>query len=160
MRGLLIALIALAGAVHADEVLTVNLDSTTLTGLPGQVLAFTGTLTNNTDSTVYLNNDSASFALPLDGAPFLNNAPFTLDPLATSFDFEMFDVTIPHGQAPGTYNGTFFVQGGADSNALAEVGAATFSVNVGTPEPASYLLCGAAIVLLLRRRSLLPGRRS
>jgi hypothetical protein len=152
MRALIPILFAFTAAANADELL-VALDVNPLTGFPGDTLAFTGTLTNNTADTLFINADSFTFDIvgALDDPPFLNNAPISLDPGETSSDFEMFDVNIPVSQAPGAYYGVLTVLGGTDDTALNVLGSTDFEVDV-TPEPASYLLVGGAIVLVLGRR--------
>jgi hypothetical protein len=143
MRAILSILFVFAAAAQADE-FTVSFTESTLTGTPGDVLEFDGTLTNNTSSTVFINNDSFTFQIPgaLDDSLFLNNAPFTLGPMATSTSFAFFDVTIPGGQLPGDYTGAFTLQGGSDDNAMDNLGVGSFQVDIpaGTPEPASFLL--------------------
>jgi len=62
-------------------------------------------------------------------------------------------VNIPAVQAPGPYTGAFTVLGGANGNAVDNLGVGNFEVDVIIPEPASWLLCGAAgLALLVRRR--------
>jgi len=148
MRALILVVIAFAAAANADE-LSVNLDSSTLTGLPGDTLMFTGTLTNNTSDTLFINSDSFTFDIAgaLDDSPFLLNAPISLDGGVTSSDFEMFDIDIPPGQGTGAYMGSFTVLGGVDGNAQDNLGTASFEVDV-VPEPASYLLFGSALAML------------
>ena len=154
MRALVTILFGLAVAAHAS-VLTVSFNPNPLSGPPGDTLQFMGTLTNDTSNTVFINSDSFSFAIPgaLDDTPFLNNAPISLGPLAMSSPFIFFQVTIPAVQAPGPYDGVFTVLGGANGNAMDNLGAGNFEVHVVTPEPASLLLCAAAgLALVVRRR--------
>ena len=155
MRALIPILFAFAAAANADQIM-VNLDSTTLSGGPGVELMFTGTLTNTTADTLFINSDSFTFQITgaLDDSPFLTNAPISIDAGLTSGDFEMFDINIPVSEPPGTYIGTFTVLGGSDGSVLSNLGSASFSVNVATPEPASYLLLGASLAFLLGRRHL------
>ena len=150
MRVLIPILLVLAAGANAAE-LSVNLDQSTLSGFPGQTLLFTGTLTNNTAGTLFINADSFTFAIngALDDSPFLNNAPFSIGAGGTSFDFEMFDVNIPPGQASGPYGGVFTVLGGTGGEAMDNLGSTSFTANVETPEPATYLLFALGLALLL-----------
>jgi hypothetical protein len=167
MRALIpILFIFAAAAANADGLpdLSVNLDSSTLSGVAGDDLMFTGTLTNNDTTTLFINSDSYTFAIGgLDDSPFLNNAPISLDAGATSSDFEIFDVNIPLGQTPDSYGGVFTVLGGTDGNALNVLGSASFTVDVeaatATPEPAPYPLFALAIALFVGAR-LIRKRRA
>ncbi|HKE25431.1 MAG TPA: PEP-CTERM sorting domain-containing protein [Bryobacteraceae bacterium] len=168
---LVIVLFSAMGA-RADTI-DIVFDSPTLTGSPGDTLAFFGTLTNSTGIPVYLNSDNFN----LSGLPFssvndlLNNVPLFLDssgsPAYTSGDIELFDITIPSGQAPDSYNGSYALFGGADSNASDPVGAANFAVNVqqqaSVPEPDTFALLVLALAWLAiaRRRAvwLLPAAK-
>src|SRR5512135_47003 len=109
----LIPLMLIAAAACQASVLTVTFSPDTLTGNPGDVLKFFGTLTNTTGSTVFINSDSFTFALPgtVDDTPFLAFEPLSLDPFAVSGTFEFLDVAIPPAQAPGTYDGVITVLG-------------------------------------------------
>jgi hypothetical protein len=153
MRTFLFAILfGLATLCQADT-LTINLTESTLSGGPGDELDFTGTLTNNTSDTVFINSDSFTFAIPgaLDDSPFLNNAPFWLDPNETSTSFELFDVVIPAGTANGTYPGALTVLGGVDGNAMDNLGAVAFEV-VATPEPGFLPVLAAGLAYLIYRR--------
>ncbi len=153
MRALLIALAGFAAAAQADPVLTVTINPSSQVGGGGQVLPYFGTLHNNTTDTVFINSDSFVFDIAgaLDDSPFLNNAPISINANFTTPSFEFFTITVPGGTSPGTYNGQFTVVGGPDSNAMNNLGEASFSVTV--PEPST--LSGAAFLacaLALRRR--------
>ncbi|HUB82795.1 MAG TPA: PEP-CTERM sorting domain-containing protein [Bryobacteraceae bacterium] len=150
MRALIPILLVFAAAANADE-LSVNLDSSTQTGVPGEMLTFYGTLANNTGGTLFITSDSFLFDIngAVDDSPFLNNAPISIDGGDTSADFAMFNINIPSGQASGTYHGSFTVaqgSGGSDP-----IGTADFEVDVTAatvPEPASYMLLASTLVLL------------
>ena len=145
-----------APQVHATT-LFISIVPDTLSGNPGDTLKFFGTLTNTTSSTVSINGDT--FVFPpgtVDDSPFLLG-PATLGPNEVSSSFEMFDVIIPGNLAPATYDGTFNVEGGPDSNADDLLGVAAFHVEVDTatvPEPPSAaLFFGSAILLYPFRKA-------
>lgn len=109
-------------------VLALGFDQAAEFGNPGDVLNFSGTFSNVTANTVFLNSDSLTFSGPgtADDSPFLNGAPLTLDPMGTvdgngnptdSYSGSLFDITLNPDAAPGTYFGTFAILGGADANA-------------------------------------------
>jgi PEP-CTERM motif len=148
MRTILLTIIGLATICRADTMFTVTFTPDTLSGNPGDVLQFLGTLLNNTSDTVFINSDSFTLAIigAVDDSPFLNNAPISLGPSGSSGPaFEFFDVTIPLGQPGGDYDGVFTVVGGADGGAgtaADNLGSADFHVDVNNtvPEPSSLSL--------------------
>ena len=165
MRILLFMLLAFAASCQANDI-TVTFNPSTLSGAPGDVLDFFGTLTN--DDLFSLDIDSDSFTLAgfpagsLDDSPFLNNAPTSLAAGATTPSFEFFTVTIPLNQGSGSFDGTFTVVGGPTSNGGGQdnLGAGTFTVTVSaTPEPGTWLMLLAGGLLLPVRRYL-PNWRS
>ncbi|HEY3840671.1 MAG TPA: PEP-CTERM sorting domain-containing protein [Bryobacteraceae bacterium] len=157
MRILLFILLAFAATCQANDI-TVTFNPATLSGTPGSVLDFFGTLTNDDLFSLDIDSDSftlAGFPTGVDDSPFLNNAPSSLGAGATTLPFEFFTVTIPLNQAPGTYNGSFTVIGGPSSNGGGQdnLGAGTFAVTVsGVPEPGTWLMLLAAGLLVPARR--------
>jgi hypothetical protein len=160
-----ILLIGLVCAPAKADIAAIALDSPTLTGSPGDVLEFSGTITNTTNADVYLNADNFSLTgfdpTDIDDSPFFANAPAFLGPLGTTGDIELFDVTIPNPfmdscVAASDCGGTFQILGGADANAQGVVGTAFFTVNVqppaSVPEPSWAVLSGAILCLLMARR--------
>jgi len=146
--------LSVAGA-RADNV-DIVFDTATLTGSSGDTLAFFGTLTNVTGSPVYLNSDNFNLSgLPFSAVDdlFNTNVPLFLDssgsPAATSGDIELFDITIPAGQSPGSYSGNYALLGGSDSNSFDPVGAADFAVNVSKPLSATPEPHGLPLLVLL-----------
>uniref|UniRef100_Q02CP7 PEP-CTERM protein-sorting domain-containing protein n=1 Tax=Solibacter usitatus (strain Ellin6076) TaxID=234267 RepID=Q02CP7_SOLUE len=160
MRILIPIFLAAATMCHGS-VLNLTLIPDTLIGNPGDTVHFSGSLTNTTNGTVFINSDSILFALGVDDTPFFNNAPIFLGALAGSGIFDIFDITIPLGQGPGTYDGGFTILGGASTD-FNNVGEAAFHVTVNesttaSPEPASTILVGLGLAgasLLARRARL------
>jgi|SRR5579872_4770444 len=153
MRNLLITFFGLAMACQATAVMTVTFSPMIVTGAPGQTVGIFGTLTNNAGTTQFINGDTFNLTglSGADDSPFLNNAPFSLGPGATSASFQFLAETIPTAPV-GLYNGTFTVTGGADSNAQDNLGTGNFGVNV-IPEPSTMLLLGGALIAgWIRRR--------
>jgi len=152
-----IAVLAL-GAANA-QILSINFDDPDQPGAAGDTLQFFGTITNNSDSTVFLNNDALNFTLS-DASYMLTddffNTPVSLDPDSTSTDIELFDITLSDPQADplDTYPGTYGLIGGADGNAQDNLGQANFSVTT-TPEPSSwvFLLTGLGLMSWRVRRN-------
>jgi hypothetical protein len=161
-----LALILLTGLLcapaEANTLLSIVLDSPTLTGSPGDFLQFFGTVTNTTGADVYLNADNFSLTgfdlSAIDDSPFFANTPPFLSSSGTTGDIELFDVTIPNPftdscVAASNCGGTFQVLGGADGTAQDVVGTAYFTVNVqepsGVPEPSTAVLMSGAVLLLL-----------
>ena len=161
MRKLLTVFFGLAVGCQATTVFTVTFSPATVSGAPGDMLSFFGTLTNNTANTEYINSDSFTLAggIPVDDSPFLANAPLSLGPSASTASFLFLTVTIPNGQTPADYAGTFDVIGGQDGGngtAQDDLGEGLFTVTVtsSVPEPASVLLSitGLLALALLRRK--------
>jgi hypothetical protein len=161
MRALFTIFFVMVVAAQADTVLTVTFTPDTVAGDPGSAVLIFGTLTNNTTDTVFINSDSFTFAIPgaLDDSPFLANAPASLDPSQTSSSFEFFEVDIPNDQPLGAYTGVFTVLGGADGNAMDNLGSSPFEVDA-VPEPAPFFLIGTVLAGLLLRANGFPSRRA
>jgi len=153
---ILAMVLAAAWSARADAI-DISLDSPMLSGTSGDVLQFSGTLTNTTGSVVYLNADSFDSTLPdastIDDSPFFNNAPLFLGASGTSGDIGLFNIAILGSFAPGTYTGTFTLLGGAGPDSQDILGSADFTVVVnqttGVPEPATLPLLGAGMSALL-----------
>ena len=146
----------------ADSI-DITLMQSTQTGQGGITLTFDVSVTNLTNSTVYLNGASAtstsSFLTVLD-SPFLLNAPLSVSANSTTAPFIAFTVFIAPGTPVGNYGlNNFSILGGSGSNNLNLIGSTEFGVNVSSaPEPASiFLMCsgglGLAIAQALARRS-------
>jgi hypothetical protein len=126
-------------------------DSSLLYAEPGDIVGFSGTLTNTGVAPVFLNSDSITFPVgSIDDSPFFA-LPASLAPLASASGL-LFNITIPSGAALGTYVGTFNVLGGDTPADLDVLASSTFAVTV-VPEPSSALLIATVIgALILRRR--------
>ena len=158
MRILLPVFLAVAGACHGS-MLSVSLIPDSLIGNAGDVIQFAGTLSNTTGSTVFLNSDSFTFAITgaLNDTPFFLNSPFSMIAFESSGTFDLLEIVIPLGQAPGTYDGVFTVLGGTTDSAVDPIGSAAFHLTVNaatadTPEPGSLLLMSAGVAGLMWRR--------
>ena len=82
MKTLLCTLIlATLGATAAQAAtITITLDQPNQFATPGTTVDFTGTITNNTAGTVFLNGDTFNIggaSLTLDDSPFFANAPLS-----------------------------------------------------------------------------------
>ena len=162
-------------AAPAQAQLVLNLTPSLQSGTPGSTLLFSGTLSNPTASTVFLNGDGYTFSAPgltLDASPFFNNAPDSLSAVgggSDTYSGGFFNVFVTPSALPGTYAGTFSVLGGADGNAQATVASETFFVSVQpnsapVPETSSAVSLGVlfglgtlAIGICRRRKKHIPS---
>ena len=170
MRKMLLTLLLSVAPIWASA-LTLNLDSSTLTALPGGSVTFSGTISSDFPATVDLN----SISVNLVGDFTVDTTPFFLGPLTvaangSTVNFALFTVTVadPFALPYGVYSGTISLLGGVevgdvyDPNVLDLLGESAFSVEVldpgatAVPEPASGLLlllaAAAAGGVWLRRR--------
>jgi hypothetical protein len=156
-------LLATGFASRADT-LDVTLTDATQSVVQGTTeVEFDATVSNSSTSaeTIFLNGDSSttsSSLVSVDDTPFLNNAPFSLDPGTSSGPFAIFDVALDPSLGPGEYTGSFSILGGSDGGSFDDVGDASFTVDVtspvAAPEPSTLLLVGTGLVSLvfLRRK--------
>ncbi|HLK69185.1 MAG TPA: PEP-CTERM sorting domain-containing protein [Bryobacteraceae bacterium] len=161
---LLLMLVAGLGTLQAGN-LEVDLSSPPLTGAPGDLLQFFGTMTNvSPTDTIFLNSISStsiSSFLTIDIGPFFVNAPLFLNPGDVSGPFEIFDVTIDPATPDGPYLGSFVsIQGGADSETFDDLADVNFdlqvnSITTAAPEPSTglLLLVGAAAAFAILTRN-------
>jgi hypothetical protein len=159
---------ALACATAWGDPVEIVFDSPTLTGSPGDVLAYFGTLTNLSDVPVFLNSDNLNVGGLSSNSIndlFFANVPPNLDASGslsdTSGDIELFDITIPNVPV-GTYTGNYALFGGADSSSSDPLGAADFAVQVqqtsAVPEPAGAGLLIVTFLLLAAATRHVTGR--
>ena len=149
---LILAIILLAASAAQADVIDIVLDSSTLSGTPGSVLKFFGTLTNTTGDVVFLNAGNINSAIPdpnaIDNSPFFTNAPLSLGANETTGDSGLFNITIFASFAPGNYDGIFTVVGGAGTASQDILGSADVTVQVA-PEPGMLPFLGAGVGVLL-----------
>jgi hypothetical protein len=166
MKTLLCTLVlaTLGTAVAKADSITITFDQPNQFAAPGETLQFFGTITNDTNTTIYLNNDDlnpGSFSLATNDQ-FFSNVPISLAPSGqpgdSSGDIELFDITVsnPLLDSGGTYTGTYTLFGGADGGANTaqdNLVAANFSVTP-TPEPSTIylLLTGASALVPISRK--------
>lgn len=164
LMGLVIGILAVTLGTGYAGPITIDLIPPTLKGAAGDVLDYRGTLTNISESTVYLNSagiNVAGYFLPTDlnTLPFFFNAPFFLDPGEATPAIDLFSVHIPAGVPGGFYLGQFTILGGVDAVDLQTVGETRFTAEVArsVPEPATFWLfllgCGTLVLPQVRRVS-------
>ncbi|MGA7833528.1 MAG: PEP-CTERM sorting domain-containing protein [Terracidiphilus sp.] len=156
MKNFLIATFASASFLIASmaaraDTYTLVLDAPIQDGGPD--FLFSGTFTNESLSTVYLNADSFSLdaGLALDDSSYLTNFPLSVGSWDSAWG-ELFIVTAPLDEPSSSYTGSFSIVGGVDENAQDVLATADFDVKA-TPEPSSLLLLGSgllAFIVLLR----------
>lgn len=154
-----------AAAATASEIY-VTFDQPNQIGISGETLRFFGTITNDSDATVYLNSDDLNLSgLGLTTNDlFFSNVPISLDPDTNSGDIELFDVMVssPLLDTPATYSGSYDLFGGSDDGAADNLASASFSVTT-VPEPSTtYLLLGVVSVtlVLISRKLWTPAKLS
>lgn len=161
MIRILTCLLALAAATaSAGPILF--LTEATLSGDPGQMLTFTGTLYNDTGLDLYINGATINLAgfapEDLDASPVVLGAPYPIGAGVTTGTLDIFTVFIPLGRALGLYDGEIVLQGGSNTDAQDALDFTPFHVQVNesatvVPEPATFLpVLLAAAAILLRRR--------
>lgn len=153
---------ASAGAAHADAILTFTPSSLTIA--PGGTVEFVGTLTNTGTADLYLNGDGIIFFYPdltYDDSPFFADSPLFLSP-GDSYIGPFIDVSADLATTSGIYNGTYIVQGGADSSTFDDIASEDFTVDVGststTPEPNPFLFLATGMTILAFVRYFLMRR--
>jgi hypothetical protein len=172
MKALLCILIfaTLGSAVAKADEITITLDQPNQTASAGDTLQFSGTITNNTDETIFLNSDTLTVeGLSLMPIDMFFNTPASLAPEGqvgdSSGDIELFDVAVsnPLLDAAGVFSGSYTLIGGADGgngSAMDNLGTASFSVTTvaQTPEPSSLylLLTGVLAMAAMAWRSMRP----
>lgn len=149
--GLLLFLPAFA---HAQ--LNFTLTPPSHSGIPGDVLTFSGILTNLSADPVFLNGDNFTLdgeGLTLDETPFFENAPASLEGNA-SYTGALFTVTIDPLAPLQMSLGTFTILGGAADTDNSPLATQAFQIRVVAPEPTAgaLLLSGGVLCLFAVRR--------
>ena len=153
---LLALCLALLAPPAARAQLSFTLDPLSLSGSPGSLLTFSGTLANTGASPLFLTGDSFTLAgtgLSLDDTLFIEGAPLSLSG-GESFAGPLFAVWIAPAVPNGSYQGSFTVLGGPSDSAHGDLATQSFSVEV-VPEPATGVLLAAGLLAA----GALPRRR-
>jgi hypothetical protein len=162
------AAVILSGTTARAANLSVTFDFPILNVAPGQIVTFSGTVTNLEAVNVDLNGCQPTILGPFtsDCSPFFANSPLFLGPHATSLTFDMFTVSVdlaypgPFGLQP---TGTFTIFGGLevggiyDGSTQDNLVEAPFRLDV-VPEPGTAaLFCLALpVAFALRHRAARP----
>ena len=145
--------------------INVTLVSSTLTGTPGDVITFQGSLNNNSGTDMFINGAGISLAgfgpADSDITGFILNATGLLSNGSSLGPVGLFTVTIPAQFSTGQYAGILSIQGGPTPNDDLLQGTTGFQVNVSSvPEPSSFSLSATTVLLaLFLRRFLRPSSR-
>jgi len=159
LAGALCTMFTASPSARADDVDSVTITLSPISGAAGSTVAVDATFTNSGPDTLNLDGDNLSVSDPLSVTDeFLANAPYTLDP--GSVTFELFQVTIAPGTAPGTYgtDGSDVFSFFGDFNGVSVEDDVPFTVDVtsavAAAEPGTlWLLCaGLGIIAWFRRR--------
>ena len=126
-------------------------------GNPGSTLTFSGSLTNQGSSELFLTGDTFTLNAPgmtLDDSPFLNGFPLSLQAGETASG-DLFTVFLGANPQPGTSFGTFTLLGGPNDGDMNVLATRPFSVTpVPEPGTVALLVAGGAMLggVSLRRR--------
>jgi hypothetical protein len=133
-----------------------TLDQPMLNASPGDLVSFTGIISNTGSGTIFLNSALGTLPYPdvlVDYGAFFTSAPPSLDP-GQSYSGAIFGVAVGLNASSGEYLGSFAIQGGGDSFTFDDLATQSFQVTVSSvPEPAtgSLLVLGLMVGLLVRR---------
>ncbi len=140
-------LLLVAQPLRAGAVLT--LDQSVITGLAGNTLTFSGTITNTGGQELFLNGISftlGSSELAFEPTAFFNLVPASLA-IGSSYSGQLFGVMASATIPSGDYGGSVGFLGGLDPFTAEEVLSADFTVRISTevPEPNTF---GLTVVIL------------
>ena len=153
----------LAPAVVHAQAFSITFAPGTQAVYPGTTATFSGTITNNTFSDLYINTDGIDAGGPgflVDDAAFYNTfggTPVLLAAGRTTALTDFFTVTDIAAPA-GTFQGGYTVYGGATPGSSDQVGFQTFTLDSPVPEASTsvsfavLLAAGAAAFAMKRRR--------
>src|ERR1035437_7396796 len=131
LQTLILGGLAVASLNTARADLIFNLTPPMLSAPPSGTVEFTGTLTNTGIADVFLNGDVSVLpylTLMLDDSPFFANSPLSLAAGGGLYSGPFFDVIVDPGAVPGTYTGSFTIQGGADSSTFNNLASQNFQI--------------------------------
>jgi len=158
-----LAILLLVPLASADTI-NLSLANPVQSGVAGDVLNFTATVTAVSDKQgpVFLVSDSANVtgpsSLAIDDTPFLLNFPFEMSAGDEVTDL-LFTVTLPSDVLAGVYSGYFTILGGLDGSSMGTLSTVDFTVNVASPsavpEPGTWVLMATGVGMLV----LLVGSR-
>lgn len=166
--GLLAAALGLLLAsqvAHAQSVLF-SFVTPQRTVLPGSPVTFSGTITNNSTVTEFLNGfdfgalgpDFGGAGLTADTTPFFNLTPLRLTPGQSTGVISLFTVTALPTVTAGSYTNFFNIEGGLDTATSDQMGGAQFIVDAAPLPEAStaaslgLLLLGVSVMVFKARR--------
>ena len=119
----------MSGMTHVSAALTVSLTAPVVNAVAGVSLVFSGTLTNNDATKVFLNDVQVSLpsGLALEPNTFFAHVPGILLP-GESYTGPIFSVALGAAASPGDYVCTFAMKGGTDMVAADALATAGFTV--------------------------------
>lgn len=174
LRNFFLLIVSLGVANAFGDTVTVKLDLSNLTLMPGGTVDINGDIINNTSDYAIMNAISVQglpSGLAVDTSPFLLG-PYYLNPNQASDDFTLFTVTLPESYTGpfGKLPGTITILGDTsfeliNTTATNPLGDTTFDVNVPTPtnspapEPTTSLLFVLGLLLVAAARWKWDGRR-
>jgi hypothetical protein len=138
----------LPGQSCADG-LNVNIVDPSQTALPGQVVLFTGTVTNDTGSDLTATDlffDFFAYDPSLTPNQLLGVTDFSLPNITTTSTIDLFNIDLSSAIGPGSFPVYFVLQDvNGDQSATGEV---TVVTGIATPEPSAISLLATGLAIL------------